>query len=129
MKNTKLMLVDSDDYTSSILLKNLVNHGFENVQPVKNALELPSLLASQKPDIVIFNLQSNKPESLVICSTIKLISPQSSIVVIASPEALANLANQSADKIHIDQSLEKPLSLEHLFAAIENILKTKENSM
>lgn len=129
MKNSRLMLIDSDSYTSSILINDLLLHGFANVKTVSNMLELPNALEAANPDVVIFNYHSDQPESLTLCSTIKLMSAQTAIIAIVSPgPALKTVRTWSKQTKSIDAVIEKPLSDEQFFTTLEDLLKTRESS-
>ena len=124
--NARLMLIDSDAYTSSVLLEGLARRGYVNVEAVTNALELPALLESAKPDLVIFNYPSDQPESLSVCTIIKLMAPQTAIIVIVSPgPALKTVRNWSQKTQCIDVLIEKPLSDERFFMALRDLLQVK----
>ena len=124
--NARLMLIDSDAYTSSVLLEGLARRGYVNVEAVTNALELPALLESAKPDMVIFNYPSDQPESLSVCTIIKLMAPQTAIIVIVSPgPALKTVRNWSQKTQCIDVLIEKPLSDERFFMALRDLLQVK----
>ena len=81
MKNDRLILVDSDAYTSSVLVDGLLERGFGTVQSVASTLELPKVLETNPPDVVIFNYHSDQPDSLIVCSTIKFMVPTAATIV------------------------------------------------
>ena len=126
VENARLMLIDSDAYTSSVLREDLARRGYANVQAVTNALELPALLESARPDMVIFNYPSDKPESLSACTIVKLMAPQTAIIAIVSPgPALKTVRNWSQKTQCIDVLIEKPLSDERFFMALRDLLQVK----
>jgi class 3 adenylate cyclase len=125
----QLMLIDSDNYTASVLVEALRDHGFGAVVPVSNTLALPGLLESGQPDVVIFNYQSDRPDSLTICSTIKLMAPQAAIVAIVSPgPALKALRAWSKLTHSIDAIVEKPFSDERFFTTLGELLSSKKSA-
>jgi AmiR/NasT family two-component response regulator len=113
---SRLVLVDSNDYTASILIDDLRRRGLGYIHWVASTLELPRVLESVKPDIVVVNYHSDQPDNLMVCSTIKLIAPLAATVVITSPgpalKAVRHWAQQSSS---IDVIIEKPLSDEQFF--------------
>ena len=126
MKNSKLMLVDSDACTSSILVNGLINQGFENLISVTNILEIPKLVEDFKPDIVIFNYHSDHPASLLVCNTIKLTTPQASIIVIVSPgPTLKSVRAWSKQTACIDLTIEKPIKDEIFYTMLNGLDKVK----
>lgn len=123
------MLIDSDSYTTSILINDLMSHGYPNVKTVLSMLELPGALEEVKPDVVIFNYHSHQSDSLILCSTIKLMLPSTAIIAIVSPgPALKTVRAWSKQTKSIDAIIEKPLSDERFFTTLEDILNSKESS-
>lgn len=126
MKNSRLMLIDSDSYTSSVLMGDLLGRGFGDVQLVSSALELPRFLDARQPDVVVFNYHSDQPDSLVVCSTLKSMLPQAATIVIASPGPALKVVRAWAKQTKsIDVVIEKPLSDERFFMTLEEILRVK----
>jgi class 3 adenylate cyclase len=126
MQNPRLLLVDSDAYTSSVLMDDLRQRGIPDTQHVGSVLELPKVLQIAKPDVVIFNYHSQYPESLIACSSIKLLSPNSAIIAIVSPgPALKAVRALAKEADCIDIIIEKPLSDERFYMAVEDLLKVK----
>ena len=120
------MLVDSDAYTRGVLLETLAQRGYDDVKIVSNALELPAMLESSQPDVMIFNYQSDKPDSLSACTTVKLMSPQAAIIAIVSPgPALKDVRAWSQRTRCIDVVIEKPLSDERFFMTLRDLLQVK----
>ena len=126
MKNVRLILIDGDSYTASVLAEDLMRRGFDNIQTVSNTLDLPAILAHAEPDAVIFNYQSDKPDSLSACTTIKLLVPHAAIIAIVSPgPSLKAVRAWSQQTRCIDNIVEKPLSDEHLFKTLTDALNAK----
>ena len=126
MKNSRLMLIDSDSYTSSVLVGDLLGRGFGDVQSVASTLELPKFLETRQPDVVVFNYHSDRPDSLTVCSTLKSMVPQAAVIVIVSPGPALKVVRAWAKQTQsIDVVIEKPLSDERFFMTLEEILKVK----
>lgn len=123
IKNSQLLLVDTDDYTSSLLLHSLQSRGLEQVVRISKSLELPRALAHATPDLIVFNYHFDQPDGLTLCSTIKLMAPQSVTVVIVSPGP-ALKAVQAWAKLtkSIDAVIEKPMSDSRFFGVLEELL-------
>jgi AmiR/NasT family two-component response regulator len=123
---SRLVLVDSNDYTASILIDDLRRRGLGYIHWVASTLELPRVLESVKPDIVVVNYHSDQPDNLMVCSTIKLIAPLAATVVITSPgpalKAVRHWAQQSSS---IDVIIEKPLSDEQFFITVTELLRVR----
>ena len=120
------MLIDSDPYTRSVLLEQLAQRGYVNIKRVDSALELPTLLQSAQPDVVIFNYQSDNPDSLSALTTVKLLRPQAATIAIVSPgPALKAVRIWSQQTQGIDMVIEKPLSDERFFMTLRDLLQVK----
>lgn len=129
MNNSRLMLVDSDDYTSSVLLAGLVERGFGTVQSVLSTLALPEVLEAGPPDVVIFNYHADQPDSLSACSTVKAMVPRAATMVIVSPgPALKAVRAWARQTRSIDVVIEKPLSDERFFMTLEEMLRVRASS-
>ena len=126
MKNSRLLLVDSNSYTSSVLMGDLLARGFDTAQSVSSTLELPKILQTSQPDVVIFNYHADRPDSLIVCSTLKVMAPQATTIVIVSPgPALKVVRGWAKQTQSIDVVIEKPLSDERFFMTLEEILRVK----
>ena len=93
---------------------------------MSNTLDLPAILAHAKPDAVIFNYQSDKPDSLSACTTIKLLAPQAAVIAIVSPGPPLKVVRAWSQQTRcIDSIVEKPLSDENLFKTLTDALNAK----
>ena len=120
------MLVDSDNYTASVLIDDLRRRGLGYVHWAATTLDVPRLLGSCEPDAVIVNYHSDQPDNLMVCSTIKLLAPLAATVVIASPGPALKAVRQWAKQTSsIDVIIEKPLSDERFFTAVMDLLRVK----
>ena len=129
MKTSQMMLVDTDPYTSAVMLDELAQRGFKNVQLGANTLELPKLFQDSQPDVVIFNYHSDKPDSLIVCGTIKLMAPQAALVAVVSPgPALKTVRAWAKQTKSIDVVIEKPLTDDRFFTTLNELLSVKETS-
>ena len=126
MNDSRLMLVDSNDYTASVLIEDLRRRGLGYVHWAATTLDVPRLLGSCEPDAVIVNYHSDQPDNLMVCSTIKLLAPLAATVVIASPGPALKAVRQWAKQTSsIDVIIEKPLSDERFFTAVMDLLRVK----
>ena len=126
VKSARLMLIDSDGYTSSVMMDDLARRGFDNIAAVSSVLDLPKTLGSTKPDLVIFNYQSDQPENLSACTTVKLMAPMAAIIAIVSPgPSLKAVRAWSQQTGCIDVIVEKPLSGERFFMTLNDLLNAK----
>lgn len=129
MKNARILLFDSDNYTSTVLMDELARRGFGAARSVANAFDLPFVLEELQPDVIVFNYHFEHPDSLVVCSTIKLMAPQASIIAIVSPgPALKAVRSWAKQTSSIDMIIEKPLSDDRFFMALQDLLRVKEST-
>ncbi len=129
MANSRLMLVDSNHYTASVLVEDLRRRGLGYIEWVASTLQLPKGLEAGEPDVVVFNYHSDQPDSLIVCSTIKLMVPQAATVVIASPgPALKAVRHWAKQTQSVDVIIEKPLSDERFFITVTELLRVKAAS-
>ena len=129
MKNSQMMLVDTDPYTATVLLDELAQRGFKDVQLAANTLEMPKLFQDSQPDVVIFNYHSGKPDSLIVCGTVKLMAPLAALVAIVSPgPALKIVRAWGKQTKSIDVVVEKPLRDDQFFTTLRELLSAKETS-
>ena len=127
MTPARLLLIDSDSYTASVLTDNLHARGFGQVQRVSNTLELPDMLAAGHPDVLVFNHHSDRPDDLVTYSTIKLKVPEAAVVVIVAPGPALKQVNAWAKQTRgIDAILEKPLFGEYFYGTLRRLLDAKQ---
>ena len=107
-------------------MDQLAQRGYINIKLVNSAFELPALLESAQPDVVIFNYQSDQPDSLSALTTVKLLTPQAATIAIVSPgPALKAVRLWSQQTQVIDMVVEKPLSDERFFMTLRDLLQVK----
>ncbi len=124
MNNTKILLIDSDDYTASVLLDDLKQRGFTSLSLIRTSLDLPQLSVDAKPDLVIFNYHFDQPESLINCSSVKDLLPQAAVMAIVSAgPAMKSVSAWAKQTDSIDLVIQKPLSDERFFSAIDALIK------
>ena len=129
MKTSRLMLIDTDPYTAGVLLDELAQRAYDNVRLAANSLELPRFFQESQPDVVIFNYHSDKPDSLIVCSTVKLMVPLAAVVAIVSPgPALKTVRNWARQTKSIDVVIEKPLTDDRFFTTLHELLCVKDTS-
>ena len=124
--DTRLMLVDSNDYTASVLIEDLRHRGLGYIHWAASTPDLHQVLEANQPDVVVINYHSDQPNNLMVCSTIKLLAPKAATVVISSPgPALKAVRHWAKQTSSIDVIIEKPLSDERFFAIVLDLLRVK----
>ena len=126
MTDSRLVLVDSNDYTASVLIEDLRRRGLGYVHWAATTLDVPRVLGVCEPDVVVVNYHSDQPDNLMVCSTIKLLAPLAATVVITSPgPALKAVRHWAKQTSSIDVVIEKPLSDERFFITVMDLLRVK----
>jgi class 3 adenylate cyclase len=126
MKSSRLLLIDHDDYTASLLLEDLSRRGHVDIQRVSDILDIQTALQDMNPDVVIFNYPSDQPQSLLACSTSRLLAPKAAIIALVSAGPAQKTAREWAAQTGcIDVFVEKPLSGEKLFVTLTELLNSK----
>ena len=129
MLTTKLLLIDRDDYSSSLLLENLQQRGFASVTRVASGPGLPAAMARLAPDVVIFNYHFHQPDDLLNCCAAKLAAPSAAVIAIVSAgPAIKAVRLWAKETGYVDTLIEKPVSDEQLFAALDEVIKARNLS-
>lgn len=129
MNAARLMLVDGDDYTASVLFEELARLGHGDARRVASILDLPEALKGATPDVVVFNVHADQPHGLGACSTIKLLAPGAAILaVVASGPMLRTVREWAGRTRSIDEIVEKPLSGERFSIALGDLLRRRLSS-
>ena len=126
MATSRLMLIDSNNYTASVLIEDLRKRGLGYIHWAASMMDVPRLLEASVPDVVVIDYHSDQPESLTICSTIKLLAPHAATVVITSPgPALKAVRHWAKQTSSIDVVIEKPLLDDLVFNTVTDLLRVK----
>lgn len=126
MIDPKLLLVDADEYSASVLLDELRRQGFAGVRRAGHALELPMMVAREKPDLVVFNHHFDRPDDLLGCCNVKLAAPDTVVVAIAAAgPAARKVRSWAAETASVDAVLQKPLAEGELAATVRDLLKAR----
>ena len=129
MNNLRLTLVDADPHTGSVLMDELAQRGFTDVELASNILALPALLQVSPPDVVIFNYHADQPDSLMVCCVVKLAAPMAPLVaVVSSGPALTTARAWARQTKSIDVVIDKSLNDNRFFATVRDLLAVKANS-
>jgi adenylate cyclase len=126
MKDAKLLLVDTDDYSASVLLEDLRQHGFGDVPRAGRALALPTMVARDRPDLVVFNHHFDRPDDLLGCCNVKLASPDTLVVALAAAgPSVRKVREWAAETSSIDAVLQKPLEDGGLATLVRSLLEAR----
>ncbi len=125
----RILLLDREAYSSSVLLGELHDKGFSSVVHLADVSRLPSVLADDPPDVVVFNYHFHHTDSLADCSEIKRLAPQTAILAVASAgPAMKAVRAWARDSKLIDVVVEKPLSDERFFVVLRDLASARRSA-
>lgn len=126
MTEERILIIDEDDYTWSVLGADLSQRGYRNLARIKSGIELPLELKASIPDVVIFNYHYHQPDSVVHCNVIKAMVPTASVIaIVAAGPAIKAVRAWVKQTNCIDVIIEKPLSDERFFITLQEIFNNK----
>lgn len=126
MKNARLLLIDSDPYTASVVQDELAQRGFLGVQHISTLPEFSLVDSGDLPDMMILNYQNERADLLEACNLVRRNAPRAGVIAIVSPgPALRRVRAWASDTGCIDVIVEKPLSDERFFMALRDLLAVK----
>lgn len=123
-----VLVIDSDDYSASVLLDDLQRHGFGSVARVRHGLEVPRAMGQLQPQVVLFNHHFDRPDELLSCCTAKLTNPGAAVVALAAAgPALKAVRRWAGETSYIDAVVEKPLAGDHqLFTTLADLGRARD---
>ncbi len=128
MNMANVLVIDSDDYSASVLLDDLQRHGFGGVRRVRHGLEVPRAIGQLQPEVVLFNHHFDRPDELLSCCTAKLTRPQATVVAIAAAgPAIKAVRQWGAETSYIDVVVEKPLSDSRLVTTMADLARARQS--
>jgi class 3 adenylate cyclase len=117
-----VLLIDSDEHAAQHLGAELRNQGFAPVERTSGGLAVKTLLATMKPDVVVFGYHFDRPDELLACELVKLASPAARVLALATVGPAARFLRQWArDNGGIAAIVERPLSEGQLVAAVREL--------
>lgn len=103
-------------------MAELKGKGFPEVVHVADTAELPTAIASDPPDVVVFNYHFQHADSLTDCREVKRLVPEAAILAVASAgPAMKAVRAWARDSKQIDVVVEKPLSDERFFVVLRDL--------
>lgn len=129
MTGSRIVLVDSDAHTASLLVDELGRRGLGAVDTTPGAATLPPLLAGGEADIVIVNHRYQDHGALAACNIVRRISPEcTTVVVTASGPALQAVRAWARQSLSIDLIFEKPFIDDRFYRVLTELLAVKASS-
>lgn len=123
MPATRIVLVDGDDHTASLLVAELARRGFGAVAIAATAAALPPLLAGGAADVMIVNHRYGQDGALAACNIARRVAPECATVVATAPgPALQAVRAWARQSLSIDVIVEKPFFDERFYLALTELL-------
>lgn len=130
MAGSRIVLVDRDAHTASLLVAELGRRGFGLVTVAATASLLPPLLAGGQVDAVIVNHRYQEDGALVACTDARRLAPHcATLVVTATGPALAQVRVWARQSLSVDVIVEKPFVDERFYLALADLLAVKASAL
>jgi adenylate cyclase len=122
MTLSRVLLIDRDAASASVLVDELRRHGVPEVAQAQADAGLPLALRRCEPDAVLLHYHASHPSDLLGCCAARLASPGIGIAVIAAAGACARAVESWADGAGlVDVVIEEPLLEDSLPAAMRHV--------
>jgi class 3 adenylate cyclase len=126
MPATRIVLVDSDDHTASLLVAELARRGFGAVTVAATGSALAPLLASGGTDVVIVNHRYEEEGALAACNIARRVAPECATMVATAPgPALQAVRAWARQSLSVDVIVEKPFFDERFYRVLTELLALK----
>lgn len=124
----RLLLIDSQEYSSALLREELQRKGFTKVAHCTLPEEIEPRLRDLEPDVVIVNYHYENEQTLVFCSAVKRLDPTLPVVALVSAgPALKRIGSWARETKAIDVVIEKPLSDERFFIVVGDLVAARQS--
>lgn len=117
----KILLVDDMDDNRDMLLRRLVKKGFEVFEAV-NGLEACEKAASERPDVVLMDIEMPIMDGLKATQRIRATPEISGIAIIALTASAMSGDRERVLEAGCDDYESKPIELPRLLAKIQTLL-------
>jgi class 3 adenylate cyclase len=127
--DAKLLLLDSQEYSSALLQEELQRKGFTRVVHCDPRGDLRAVLGAFDPDVVIFNYHYDNQQNLAACAEVKRLAPSVPVVAIVSAgPALRLVSTWARETRQVDVVIEKPLSDERFFVVVSDLAAARRSA-
>ena len=123
MESRKVLVVDDEIHIVHVVAIKLRSNGFE-VVTASNGAEAFELACSEKPDIIVTDLQMPLMNGLELVSKLRENDQLKSIPVIMLTGRSFSIEKEKKEQLQISECLGKPFSPRELLKKIEDILNT-----
>lgn len=121
MESKKVLVVDDEIHIIHVVAIKLRANGFE-VVTASNGAEAYALACSEKPDIVVTDLQMPVMDGLELVGKLREDDRTKSIPVIMLTGRNFSIENEKKERLRISECLGKPFSPKELMSKIVDIL-------
>lgn len=121
MENKKVLVVDDEMHIVHVVAIKLRSNGFE-VITASNGEEAYGLACSEKPDIIVTDLQMPLLNGLDLVDKIRQNEQTKSVPVILLTGRSFSIDNEKREQLRISECIGKPFSPRELLEKIRNIL-------
>lgn len=124
--NAKFLIVDDQEYNISLLQRILTRAGYTNLVATTNPLELESLYAEHRPDIVLLDLHMPEMDGFTALQCLREWTPEGEYLPIlvltadVTPEAKKRALHEGANDF-----IAKPFDRTEVVLRIQNFLATR----
>jgi class 3 adenylate cyclase len=126
--SAQLLLLDSQEYTSTLLREELRRKGFTDVVHCDPRGDIGNSLREVEPDVVIFNHHFDQEQGLAACAEVKRHDSSMPVVAMASAgPAIKQIRVWGQETKCIDVFVEKPLSDERFFAVVADLAAARRS--
>ena len=130
MAGSRIVLVDRDEHTASLLVAELGRRGFDRVTVAAAASLLPPLLGGGRVDAVIVNHRYQEDGALAACKVARRLAPDcATLVVTAAGPALAHVRAWARQSLSVDVIVEKPFVDERFYLALADLLAGRASAL
>ena len=121
MESKKVLVVDDEIHIVHVVAIKLRSNGFE-VVTASNGEEAYALACSEKPDIIVTDLQMPVMSGLELVGKLRENDRTKSVPVIMLTGRSFSIENEKREQLQISECLGKPFSPKELLKKIEDIL-------
>ena len=123
----KILVVD-DIATNRIVLKVKLTASLYDIIPCLNVAEAKRVLKSQRPDLIVVNLDLREREGLTLCQFVRGNPAMADIPIVGIVERGPCERKIDALRLGVDEVLERPVEETLLLARIRSLLRARDAS-
>lgn len=121
-----VLIVDDEEYNCSLLERILARASFQNVHSIMDPSNIPHMLTTYNPDIILLDLHMPKIDGIQALQLIKEYAGESYLPVLMLTADVTPKAKQEALTAGAHDFLTKPYDRTEVILRITNLLKTRE---